>query len=125
MNERSIRARGHPMSWTTADIPDQTGRTVVVTGANGGLGLETTRALAAKGAHVVMAARNQQKAAEAVDDIRGGLPDASLEVVELDLGSLESVRQAAEQILARHETIDILVNNAGVMGIPERRTVDG
>jgi NAD(P)-dependent dehydrogenase (short-subunit alcohol dehydrogenase family) len=72
-----------------------------------------------------MAARNQDKAAEAVDDVRRGLSDASLEVVALDLGSLASVREAAEQILAAHETIDILVNNAGVMGIPERRTVDG
>ena len=113
------------MSWTTADIPDQSGRTAVVTGANGGLGLETSRALAAAGAHVVMAARNQEKAAEAVDDIRRGNADASLEVVELDLGSLTSVGEAASRIAESHETIDILVNNAGVMGIPERRTADG
>jgi NAD(P)-dependent dehydrogenase (short-subunit alcohol dehydrogenase family) len=113
------------VGWTAADIPDQTGRTAVVTGANGGLGLETTRALAAAGAHVVMAARNQDKAAEAVADIRRGVPDASLEIVELDLASQASVREAAERILAAHEQIDILVNNAGVMGIPERRTVDG
>ena len=113
------------MTWTSADIPDQSGRTVVVTGANGGLGLETSRALAGAGAHVVMAARNQDKASAAVDDIRGGRPDASLEVVALDLGSLASVREASEQILGAHQVIDILVNNAGVMGIPERRTVDG
>jgi NAD(P)-dependent dehydrogenase (short-subunit alcohol dehydrogenase family) len=113
------------VGWSVADIPDQTGRTAVVTGANGGLGLETSRALAGAGAHVVMAARNQQKAAEAVADIRAGTPDASLEVVALDLGSLASVREAAEHILAAHDEIDILVNNAGVMGIPERRTEDG
>ena len=113
------------MSWTAADIPDQTGRTAVVTGANGGLGLETARALAAAGAEVVMAARNQEKAAEAVAEIRRGLPDASLEVVALDLASQESVREAAERILASDERIDILVNNAGIMGIPERRTADG
>ena len=113
------------MSWTAADIPDLTGRVAVVTGANGGLGLETARALAGAGAHVVMAARNQEKAERALADIRGGLPDASLEVVPLDLGSQASVREAAEQILAKHEQIDILVNNAGVMGIPERRTADG
>jgi NAD(P)-dependent dehydrogenase (short-subunit alcohol dehydrogenase family) len=113
------------MSWSTADIPDQTGRTAVVTGANGGLGLETSRALAGAGAHVVMAARNQQKAAEAVEDIKRGVPDASLEVVELDLGSLASVREAANRIAGSHDTIDVLVNNAGVMGIPERRTADG
>jgi len=113
------------VGWTAADIPDQTGRVAVVTGANGGLGLETARALAAAGAHVVMAARNQEKADEALADIRVGVPDASLEVVPLDLGSQASVREAAELILAGHERIDILVNNAGVMGIPERRTADG
>jgi NAD(P)-dependent dehydrogenase (short-subunit alcohol dehydrogenase family) len=72
-----------------------------------------------------MGARNQHKAAEAVAEIRRGAPDASLEVVQLDLGSLASVREAAERILAAHERIDILVNNAGIMGMPERRTVDG
>ena len=113
------------MGWTAADIPDQAGRTAVVTGANGGLGLETTRALAAAGAHVVMAARNQDKAAEAVADIRRGAPDASLEVVPLDLGSQASAREAAGHILGSHEKIDVLVNNAGIMGMPERRTVDG
>jgi NAD(P)-dependent dehydrogenase (short-subunit alcohol dehydrogenase family) len=113
------------VSWVRADIPDQSGRTAVVTGANGGLGLETARALAAAGADVVMAARNQQRAAEAVEDIRGGVPDARLTLVELDLGSLDSVQRAAERILSEHETIELLVNNAGVMGIPERRTVDG
>jgi NAD(P)-dependent dehydrogenase (short-subunit alcohol dehydrogenase family) len=113
------------MSWTAADIPDQTGRTALVTGGNGGLGLETARALAGAGAHVVMAARNEQKAANAVADIRRNNPDASVEVIALDLGSLESVRHAAEQALSAHETIDILVNNAGVMGVPESATVDG
>jgi NAD(P)-dependent dehydrogenase (short-subunit alcohol dehydrogenase family) len=113
------------VSWTVADIPDQSGRVAVVTGANGGLGLETARALAGAGAHVVMASRNQEKSARAEADIRRGLPDASLEVVPLDLGSLASVREAGGRIAAAHETVDLLVNNAGVMGIPERRTVDG
>lgn len=113
------------MSWDLADIPDQRGRTAVVTGANGGLGLSTARALAAAGAEVVIAARNQERAAEAMGRIRDGVPDARLSLVELDLGSLDSVQRAAEQILAAHETIDLLVNNAGVMGIPEGRTADG
>jgi NAD(P)-dependent dehydrogenase (short-subunit alcohol dehydrogenase family) len=113
------------VAWTAADIPDQSGRAAVVTGANGGLGLETARALAAAGAHVVLAARNQDKAKSAVADIRDGAPGASLEVVALDLGSQESVRSAAERIRDAHRKVDILVNNAGVMGIPERRTVDG
>jgi NAD(P)-dependent dehydrogenase (short-subunit alcohol dehydrogenase family) len=111
--------------WTAADIPDQTGRTAVVTGANGGLGLETARALAAAGAHVVMAARSRERAEEAVADILAGRPNAALELVPLDLASLDSVREAAERIVAAHERVDILVNNAGIMGVPERRTADG
>ena len=113
------------MSWSAADIPGQHGRTVVVTGANGGLGLETARALAAKGAHVVMAVRSQEKAAAAVEEIRTTAPDAALELVALDLASQASVRAAAGQIMAAHESIDLLVNNAGVMGIPEAKTADG
>jgi NAD(P)-dependent dehydrogenase (short-subunit alcohol dehydrogenase family) len=113
------------VSWNTADIPDQRGRVAVVTGANGGLGLSTARALAAAGAEVVIAARNQKRAAEAMERIRDGVPNAQLTLVELDLGSLDSVQAAAEQILAAHETIDLLVNNAGVMGIPQSRTADG
>ena len=113
------------MSWTEADIPDQSGRVAVVTGANGGLGLETARALARKGAHVVMAARNQDKAAAAVTDIRAEIPDASLEVRRLDLGSLASVRSFAEHLGRDRPQIDLLVNNAGLMGIPEGRTEDG
>jgi NAD(P)-dependent dehydrogenase (short-subunit alcohol dehydrogenase family) len=113
------------MGWTAADIPDQHGRTAVVTGANGGLGLVTARELAAKGAHVVMAVRNQKKAAAAVEQIRAGVPNASLELVALDLSSQASVRQAAQEILAAHQHLDLLVNNAGVMAIDEARTVDG
>jgi NAD(P)-dependent dehydrogenase (short-subunit alcohol dehydrogenase family) len=113
------------MGWNAAGIPDQHGRTAVVTGANGGLGLETARQLAAKGAHVVMAVRNQEKAAAAIEEIRATAPDASLELVALDLASQASVRAAAGQIMAAHASIDLLVNNAGVMGIPEARTADG
>jgi NAD(P)-dependent dehydrogenase (short-subunit alcohol dehydrogenase family) len=113
------------VSWGVVDIPDQSGRTAVVTGANGGLGLATARALAGAGAHVVMAARNQERATEAEERIKDGLPNASLAIVPLDLGSLDSVRKAAEQILATHETIDLLVNNAGIMGVPEGKTADG
>lgn len=113
------------MSWTTADIPDLSGRVTVVTGANGGLGLESARALAGAGAHVVMAVRNQEKARAAVDDIQSTIPDASLELVALDLGSLDSVAEAAASIAAAHPTIDVLLNNAGLMACPERQTADG
>lgn len=113
------------MAWSAHDIPDQHGRTAVVTGANGGLGLITARELAARGARVVLAARNPTKTAAAVEAIRAVAPDASLDVVALDLSSQASVKEAASQILGSHETIDLLINNAGVMGIPEARTVDG
>jgi len=113
------------MSWTRNDIPDLTGRTAVVTGANGGLGLESARALAGAGAHVAMAVRDQVKAGAAEKSIRESHPAASLELVPLDLGSLASVREAAERIGASHPRVDILMNNAGVMACPERRTADG
>jgi NAD(P)-dependent dehydrogenase (short-subunit alcohol dehydrogenase family) len=113
------------VSWSTADIPSLAGRTAVVTGANGGLGLEIATALAAAGATVVMAARNLDRAAEAERTIRATRDDAALDVVPLDLASLASVAEATAGIMARHERIDLLVNNAGVMGIPERRTEDG
>ncbi len=113
------------MAWTEDDIPDLSGRTAVVTGANGGLGLATAKALACAGADVVMAARDQTKAAAAEQEIREAHPSARLEVVELDLASLESVRTAAERIRSSRLTVDILVNNAGLMAMPERRTADG
>jgi len=113
------------MTWSTDDIPNQSGKVAVVTGANGGLGLATALALAAKGAHVVMASRNQDKAADARAFLLERVPDASVEDVPLDLGDLASVRAAAETILDTHDRIDILVNNAGLMAMPERRTTDG
>jgi NAD(P)-dependent dehydrogenase (short-subunit alcohol dehydrogenase family) len=113
------------MAWTEKDIPDQTGRTAVVTGANGGLGLQTALALAGAGAHVVLAARDPAKTTTAAARIAERYPAASLEVVPLDLGVLSAVRTAADTVLAGHERIDLLVNNAGVMAMPQRSTVDG
>src|SRR5512132_1129905 len=113
------------MAWTTADIPDQSGRVAVVTGANGGLGLEVARELARRGALVVLAARDQAKATSARASIRAEVPDASLELQPLDLASLASVREAAASVLDGHRRVDVLVNNAGVMGIDERRSEDG
>jgi NAD(P)-dependent dehydrogenase (short-subunit alcohol dehydrogenase family) len=113
------------MSWSSADIPDQGGRVAVVTGANGGLGLATATVLASRGAHVVMAVRNQAKAAAALDQLRAAHPCASVEVVELDLGSLASVEHAAGRITAAHPAIDLLLDNAGVMAMPQGRTADG
>ncbi len=113
------------MSWTATDIPDLHGKVAVVTGANGGLGLASAKALAGKGAHVVMAARNQAKAADAHAEILAAHPDASLEIVELDLASLASVESAATAIAAAHDRIDILMCNAGVMALPQGTTEDG
>ncbi len=112
------------MAWTRDDIPDLSSRTAVVTGANGGLGLETAEALAGAGAHVVMAVRNQEKAAVAHERILARHPDASLELVALDLGDQASVKEAAASIASAHPVVDLLVNNAGLMAMPERRTAD-
>lgn len=111
--------------WGVDDIPDQSGRTLIVTGANSGLGLETTRALAGKGATVIMACRNLDKAARAESDVRASHPGASLEVRELDLADLSSVRSFTQAVLDEHERLDGLINNAGVMAIPRRETADG
>ncbi|HEY5652337.1 MAG TPA: oxidoreductase [Acidimicrobiia bacterium] len=113
------------MPWSTQNIPDLDGRTAAVTGANGGLGYATAKALAGAGAHVVIAARHQPKARAAHDHIMSAHPDASIEIVELDLGSLASVERAAKTIASAHPQLDILVNNAGLMALPERRTEDG
>jgi len=103
--------------WTAADLPDQSGRTVVVTGANSGIGLVTARELARAGAHVVLAVRDAGRGAAAAATIAG---DA--EVRPLDLADLASVRAFAE---AWEGPLDVLVNNAGVMAVPEGRTKDG
>ena len=113
------------MTWSANDIPDLDGKVAVVTGANGGLGLASAKALAGKGAHVVMAVRDQDKAARARDEILAEHPSASLEIVELDLGSLASVETAADRISAAHDRIDILMCNAGVMATPQATTEDG
>ena len=112
-------------SWTTAQIPDQYGRTAIVTGANSGLGLVTARELARKRASVVMACRNLQKGQAAVEEIRTQVPEAQLELAELDLGSLSSVAGFAERFAAGHDGLDLLLNNAGVMAPPRRETADG
>jgi NAD(P)-dependent dehydrogenase (short-subunit alcohol dehydrogenase family) len=112
-------------TWTIADIPDQTGRVAVVTGANTGLGLETARALAGAGATVVMAVRNVDKGEAARADVLADHPDATVELQPLDLASLESIRTAAHDLLERHDRIDLLINNAGVMYTEWQTTTDG
>jgi NAD(P)-dependent dehydrogenase (short-subunit alcohol dehydrogenase family) len=111
--------------WTTANIPDQTGRTAVITGANTGLGYETAAALAAKGANVVLAVRNLDKGKEAARRIEQSTPGAQVTHQELDLTSLDSIRAAADELRSNHESIDLLINNAGVMFTPKSTTKDG
>ena len=111
--------------WTAADIPDQTGRVAVITGANTGLGYETALALADHGAHVVLAVRNLDKGKDAAARITAQSPHADVALAELDLTSLESVRAAAEQLRSAHDRIDLLINNAGVMWTPKSTTKDG
>ena len=112
-------------NWTTADIPDQTGRTAIITGANTGLGYETAVALAGQGARVVLAVRNLDKGKQAATRIAEAHPGATVELQELDLTSLASIRAAAEQLRADHDRIDLLINNAGVMWTPKSTTADG
>jgi NAD(P)-dependent dehydrogenase (short-subunit alcohol dehydrogenase family) len=108
--------------WTAADIPDQTGRVAVVTGANSGLGQATARELARSGASVVMACRSTVKGEQAARTIREQVPEARLEVRRLDLADLDSVRAFAQDTDGQ---LDLLINNAGVMAPPRRLTKDG
>jgi len=111
--------------WTVADIPELDGRTVVVTGSNSGIGLETAAALAAAGATVVMACRNLTKAATARAEIEARSPRGPVELLRLDLADQGQIAEAAAEAIERFGTIDRLVNNAGVMAVPFSRTVDG
>ncbi len=110
--------------FTAADVPDQTGRTFLVTGANTGLGFETAKVLAARGARVLLGCRSADKARQAINEIETETPGADLAVVELDQADLASVRRAADQIAAE-DRLDVLVNNAGIMMPPKEMTVDG
>jgi NAD(P)-dependent dehydrogenase (short-subunit alcohol dehydrogenase family) len=114
-----------PNSWTAADVPGQAGRTAVVTGASGGVGLETATVLAERGAALVLACRDMGKAERAADRIRAGVVRADVRTVRLDLASLASVREAADEIRATCPRLDLLINNAGVMEVPYQRTEDG
>ena len=117
--------------WTEADVPAQRGRTAVITGANTGLGFETARVLAARGARVVLACRDLGRAKEAAARILGASPrpstppPADVRAVRLDLASLASVREAADEIASAYGPVDLLINNAGVMMTPRGRTADG
>jgi len=111
--------------WTAAEVPDQSGRVAVVTGANTGLGYHTAEVLAECGAHVVLAVRNLEKGNLALARIVAAHPQADVTLQELDLGSLDSVRAAATALRSAYPRIDLLINNAGVMWTPKQLTADG
>jgi NAD(P)-dependent dehydrogenase (short-subunit alcohol dehydrogenase family) len=119
------RFRGDTRRWTEADVPDQTGRTAVVTGANAGIGFETARVLAGRGARVILPCRDLAKAEAAANRIAGAFPNAEVHTVRLDLASLGSVREAAAELESAYGGIDLVINNGGVMEPPYERTVDG
>ncbi|TRO69441.1 oxidoreductase [Streptomyces sp. IB201691-2A2] len=111
--------------WNARDIPDQSGRTVVVTGANSGIGYVTARELARRGARVVLACRSESRGTEAADRLAIEVPDAEAEFAPLDLGDLDSVREFEAAYRRKYGRLDLLVNNAGVMALPQGRTADG
>lgn len=111
--------------WDTQQMPSQTGRVAIVTGASSGLGLETAIALGGAGAHVVMACRNPAKAADALSEVKRRALGANVELMTLDLADLGSVRRFAADFAARFDKLDLLINNAGVMAVPQQKTADG
>src|SRR3989442_181023 len=113
------------MSWSEADIPDQRGRIAVVTGANSGIGFDTARALAAKGARVILACRDPEKGHQAERRIRAAAPEADVVFMPLDLASLTSIERFCKDLAVAEPELDILCNNAGVMMPPLGRTAEG
>lgn len=113
------------MAWTLKDIPEQSGKVIVITGANVGLGYEAAKALVEKGAEVVLAVRTVSKGNDAEAKIRESVPNGLVHVMELDLSNLASVKSFAENFKARFNRLDVLMNNAGVMAMPEMKTKDG
>lgn len=120
---RSEKTGAASQHWSFEDIPDQSGRIALVTGANSGIGYVTARELARQGAHVVLACRNPDRAADAAARLRGEVPTALITARNLDLADLESVRAFAEAW--GNNRLDILINNAGVALVPYARTTDG
>ena len=112
-------------NWTITDIPDLTGKTVIVTGGNSGLGFESVKAFALKGARVILACRSVAKGEEAKKQIVKFLPTADIQVMELDLTDLKSIRNFATKFKQNHARLDVLLNNAGIMMVPYSLTKDG
>ncbi len=112
-------------NWTTDNIPNLSGKVIIVTGANSGIGFETAKELARKGAHTILACRSMEKGNDAAQHIRAEIPNARLEPMVLNLSSLKSVRAFAESFKSAHDRLNVLVNNAGIMWVPYGKTEDG
>ena len=112
-------------NWTVNDMPDLTGKVIVVTGANSGIGFEAAKEFARRGAQTIMACRSMDKAQAALDQIQAEIPNAPAEIMQLDLASQKSVRQFADAFKAKYDRLDVLANNAGIMMVPYGVTEDG
>lgn len=113
------------MAFSVSKTPSLVGKTALVTGGNIGLGFETVKAFASKGAHVLLAARNEEKGKQAIVEIEALYPDATVNLLNLDLASQASIRAAAQQVSQKYNKLDFLINNAGLMAMPDTRTEDG
>lgn len=113
------------LNWTSEDIPNQSNKVIVITGATSGLGKQATKVLASKNAKIILAVRNTQKAEDVVMKIRKDFPSAKLEIRHLDLGKLKSVQTFAEEFTNDYSQLDVLINNAGIMMCPYSKTEDG
>ena len=111
--------------WTADNIPDLSGKVIIITGANSGIGFEAAREFARKGAEVIFGSRNQTKAENALEKIQSEIPDSKLAFIDLNLASLESIHNFAERFNANYQKLDILLNNAGIMLVPYQLTEDG
>ncbi len=112
-------------NWTTKNIPELSGKIIIITGANSGIGFESAREFTRKGAEVIVASRDPIKAGRAILNIKEEIPGAKLEFIELNLANLESIRKFAEEFKSNYDKLDILLNNAGIMLMPFGKTVDG
>ena len=112
-------------NWTVNNIPDQSGKIIIITGANSGIGYESARELVRKGAEVIVASRDPIKADRAISKIRKEIPEAKLKFIKVDLANLKSIRKFTEVFKANYGRLDILLNNAGIMLIPYGKTHDG
>ena len=125
VSSRQNKGTVPPGSWTTDDVPDLSGKVAIVTGANSGIGWDTAVVFAEKGATVIMACRSMEKGQAALDKLKTELPGADVELMQLDLASLDSVRAFVETFDTKYDRLDLLINNAGIMMVPYAQTADG